>query len=322
MIGRRAMLAGLAAAPTAAAVQPGVIAYAPTGRLFPVNGTRLWVDDSGPPDAPTTLYIHGGPGAGALDFETYMKPALAGRARLVSVDQRGVLRSDPIPDGTALTMAQMVDDLEALRRVLRIDRWQVVGHSVGGTIALRYALAHPDRVTRLTLENPAYDVGLGFRWLLAAAAQILIGIDVDAAVEAQRLADPATSLDAKFVAAMTTALGALRARREDLYVAQSRHRGMFSRLAAGSGLPEERWKQGARPGMALLHAADCFTPMVDRVAEIGAPILLVRGSGDHVVDPLQIAAVRKAGGRIEQVDGAGHFVHVEQPERFAQLLLS
>lgn len=292
------------------------------GQLVTVNGNRLWVDDSGPRDAPVVIYMHGGPGIGALEFEAYMKPALAGRVRLISVDQRGALRSDPIKAGAPMNAADIVADFEALRVILAIDRWQVVGHSFGGTFALRYALMHPDRVTRLTFECPAYDASSAVRWLTASAAQLLNGIAVDAALEAVRLADPATPIDAAYIASMERTMAALGSRRQDLYVAQARHRDMFSRLAAIAGLTDARWEQGAVPGRALLHSDDFFAPMLSRVKEIRTPMLLVRGSSDHACSPAEIAAVVGAGGKLVTVPDAGHFVHVEQPQALADLIAS
>ena len=157
------------------------------GRPIDVGDTCIWVDDSGPRDAPALLYVHGGPGVGALEFEAYMKPALVGRVRLVSVDQRGALRSDPLAAGTKVSAQQVVDDFEAVRRELGIAQWQVLGHSFGGHFAMRYALQYPERVTRLSLENPAYDVASSSHWLCASGAQLLIDIDPVAAREANRL---------------------------------------------------------------------------------------------------------------------------------------
>lgn len=176
-------MAGLFAAPLLHSTA-GLAAAPASGSLILVNGTRLWVDQSGPRNAPVVVYMHGGPGAGTLDFEDSMKPVLAGRGRLISVDQRGVLRSDPI----SKTAKVIVADFEALRIKLGIDRWQVVGHSFGGTIALHYALAHPSRVICLTLECPAYDAASSLHWLSAATAQLLNGVDPASASTANRLA--------------------------------------------------------------------------------------------------------------------------------------
>jgi proline iminopeptidase len=283
------------------------------GKLLPINGTKLWVADVGPRAAPVLLYIHGGPGVGSLDFEHYMLPHLAGRVRLVSVDQRGVLRSDPITTGTQVTVEQLIADFETIRTTLSIPRWQVLGHSFGGMVALRYALAHPARIERLILECPSIDLASSFRWLSAAAAQALNGRDTAAAARASNLADPSRPFDDGFIAEMDEVLRALGPRRQDLYVYAPANRDIFSRLAAQAGLPEERWQQGAIPGKSLLAQPSTRMPMLGKVSAWRGPLLLVRGEGDHVTSPQELLAVERARGRIVTVPKAGHFIHVEAP---------
>jgi proline iminopeptidase len=128
---RRTFVTGLATGAAIAALP----ARAATGggALMQIGTHRLWVDDSGPRTAPPLLYIHGGPGVGALEFEHYMKPVLGSAFRLISVDQRGVLRSDPIPKGERVTIDDLIADFEQVRVKLGIERWQILGHSFGGT---------------------------------------------------------------------------------------------------------------------------------------------------------------------------------------------
>lgn len=249
-----------------------------------------------------------------------MKPVLAGRARVVIVDQRGVLRSDPIAADDAVTVADTVADFEGIRKALGIQKWQVVGHSFGGNFAMHYAIDHPDSVTRLTLENPAYDVPSSSHWLAASAAQQLNGEFPEAAVEANRLAQASTPVDFDFFTKLGETMGVLGEHRQDLYVAQDKNRDMFSRLAATAGLPDERWEQGQIPGLAMLRAADFVAPMLNRVADVSVPMLLVRGDADHATSPDEIAALLDAGATMTTVENAGHFIHVEEPAKFAEIL--
>ena len=60
--------------------------------------------------------------------------------------------------------------------------------------------------------------------------------------------------------------------------------------------------------------------MLSSIALWKKPLLLVRGDGDHVTSPQELAAIKKAGGKIVTVPDAGHFVHVEQPAVLADLI--
>ncbi|MES3082728.1 alpha/beta fold hydrolase [Sphingomonas faeni] len=250
MIDRRLMIGGLMASGAMSAVASKAAGRTSTGRLMSVRGTRLWVDDSGPRNAPALVYMHGGPGVGALDFETYMKPVLADRIRLISIDQRGVLRSDALAKDLKVSPEDIVADFEDVRKQLGVERWQVLGHSFGGLLAVRYALAHPARVTRLSLENPAYDATATSHWLAAAAAQALNGIAPEAAVTADRLANPTTVVDASFFDKLGSVMAALGPRRQDLFIAQSKKpRHVFT---LGQGIRLDRRSlgtgTGSRPG--------------------------------------------------------------------------
>ncbi|WP_336500624.1 alpha/beta fold hydrolase [Microbacterium paraoxydans] len=100
------------------------------------------------------VFLHGGPGSGSSDFfRTFFDPTLH---HAVTFDQRGCGRSTPsvVDDLATLplnTTQTLVEDIEALREHLGIDRWIVVGLSWGATLALAYAEHHPERVTGLVL---------------------------------------------------------------------------------------------------------------------------------------------------------------------------
>lgn len=101
------------------------------------------------------LVVNGGPGWSS-DHMLPVAERLAGSWRVILFDQRGTGGSAlEVADSTTVTMSAMVEDMEALRRHLGIERWVVFGHSFGGMLALAYAAAHPERVAALVLSAPA-----------------------------------------------------------------------------------------------------------------------------------------------------------------------
>ena len=140
-----------------------------------VNGTRMFVDDRGGPGAPALLYIHGGPGQGCYDFMRSQGDLLARRLRVVGVDQRGTLRSDPLPAAPALTADLLIADFEALRAKLRIEAWAILGHSAGGMYALRYVTSHIGAVRAVIFDCPCWDADLADRHRLPVVARRLRG---------------------------------------------------------------------------------------------------------------------------------------------------
>jgi proline iminopeptidase len=112
---------------------------------------RVYWEESGNPDGTPVLFLHGGPGAGATPaHRRFFDPT---GFRVVIFDQRGSGRSTPHGDVTNNTTADLVADIEALRRLRKIERWVVFGGSWGSTLALAYAQAHPDRVSGLVLRG-------------------------------------------------------------------------------------------------------------------------------------------------------------------------
>ena len=141
--------------------------------LVEIADTRLFVDDRGEPGAPPLLFIHGGPGQGCYDFMHAQGDLLARSLRVIAVDQRGVLRSDPLPAEPPLTRELLVSDFEALRARLGIAAWAVLGHSAGGGYALRYVTSHPQAVQSVIFDCPGWDADLTERYRLPEIARRL-----------------------------------------------------------------------------------------------------------------------------------------------------
>src|SRR5689334_25334865 len=78
---------------------------------------------------------------------------LADSYRLVYYDQRGRGRSRGELRLDEIGIERYVEDLDGVRRHLRLDTVAILGHSWGGFVAMHYALAHPERVSDLILLN-------------------------------------------------------------------------------------------------------------------------------------------------------------------------
>jgi 4,5:9,10-diseco-3-hydroxy-5,9,17-trioxoandrosta-1(10),2-diene-4-oate hydrolase len=132
------------------------IDYASTGRTADAAGSRLHYHEAGD-GSPTVLLHGGGPGASAWSNFGRNLPVFAGRFRTLMVDLPGYGGSaPPPPTGHYFTVA--ADALAALLDTLGIARVHLVGNSLGGGVAVRFALRHPDRADRLVLMAPG---GLG-----------------------------------------------------------------------------------------------------------------------------------------------------------------
>ncbi len=115
------------------------------------TGHRIYVEQCGNPTGIPVIVLHGGPGGGCSPaMRRYFDPAVY---RIVLFDQRGCGRSRPHASVTDNTTWHLVKDIETIRRTLGIDQWIAFGGSWGATLALIYAITHPDRVARLILRG-------------------------------------------------------------------------------------------------------------------------------------------------------------------------
>jgi proline iminopeptidase len=122
-----------------------------TGRLRVSDVHELYFEESGNPEGKPVVFLHGGPGGGTEPKQRrFFDPATY---RIVLFDQRGCGLSTPFASLEDNTTWHLVDDVERLRRELKIQRWQVFGGSWGSSLALAYAEKHPDRVTELVLRG-------------------------------------------------------------------------------------------------------------------------------------------------------------------------
>jgi proline iminopeptidase len=118
------------------------------------DGCRLWTAETG--HGVPLIACHGGPGL--WDMFGSLADQLADQVRVIRWDQRGCGRSQR---RGPYSVARSVADLDAVRAGYGLDRTAVLGHSWGATLALRYALDHPGRVSALIYVS---GTGLGWAW--------------------------------------------------------------------------------------------------------------------------------------------------------------
>ncbi|WP_229403572.1 alpha/beta fold hydrolase [Micromonospora okii] len=129
-----------------------------------VNGLRLWYEVHGA-GRPLVL-LHGG--YGAVETFASILPALAERRRVVGVDLQGHGRTPDVD--RPLRYESMADDVAALIRHLDLGETDVLGYSLGGGVALRLAVQHPEVVRRLVVVSAPFRRRGWYPEVLAAMA--------------------------------------------------------------------------------------------------------------------------------------------------------
>jgi len=125
----------------------------PAGKYAEVNGAKLWYESEGSGDP--VILVSGGPGDSHAVFHPFFS-RLAARNRVIYYDAFGVGRSDRAKSAAEYHFSRDVDDLETLRKTLRLGAITVFGHSYGGMVAQALAIKYPSSVKRLILMGTFY----------------------------------------------------------------------------------------------------------------------------------------------------------------------
>jgi proline iminopeptidase len=122
-----------------------------SGWLKADAGHEIYYEECGNPHGRPCVILHGGPG-GAINptMRRFFDPA---KWRMALFDQRGCGKSRPNASLEDNTTWALIRDIERLREQLGVEKWCVFGGSWGSTLALAYAITHPERVESLVLRG-------------------------------------------------------------------------------------------------------------------------------------------------------------------------
>ncbi len=140
-------------------------------KMLKVDETHtIYYEESGNPQGVPVVFLHGGPGCGtSVSGRQYFDPEFY---RIILFDQRGSGKSTPHACLENNDTWHIIDDMEKIREDLSIDKLLVFGGSWGSTLALCYAIKHPERVLGLVLRG----IFLGRRedilWIISRRSSI------------------------------------------------------------------------------------------------------------------------------------------------------
>ncbi|BAQ49934.1 MULTISPECIES: alpha/beta fold hydrolase [Methylobacterium] len=140
------------------------IAATTTYHRVAVDGVGIFYREAGPRDAPTILLLHGYPSS-SRQWDTLL-PLLADRYHLIAPDYPGFGQSDaPSPAQYAYTFDNLAATMAGLVAHLGLERYTLFMQDYGGPVGFRMAMARPERVSALIIQNAnAYTEGLGAKW--------------------------------------------------------------------------------------------------------------------------------------------------------------
>ena len=275
------------------------------GRTIETNGIRLHVMVGGPSDGPLALLLHGFPEFW-YGWRHQIGPLLEAGFRVVVPDQRGYNTSDKPPHLEDFTRDVLARDVVGLLDAFGAERATLIGHDWGGMVAWWVALQHARRVERLVALNIPHPVV--FARALRGARQLLRSWYI-MLFQLPRLPEVVLTLrDHAILVGLLrryTRPGALTD--DDLL----RYRRAFGQPGAVTAM------------LGWYRAAVQLKPERLRTREVEAPTLVIWGRDDPALgwEMAEPSTRFCRDGRAVVLEGAGHFVALDAPERVNRLLL-
>lgn len=271
-------------------------ALPPLGRFVEVGGTRIHYLEQGV--GPTLLLIHG-LGGSMRNFTHSVVDRLSGEFRVVVMDRPGSGESTRDPRACA-RLGSQAETVSAFIRALGLDRPVLVGHSLGGAVALAVALDYAGQVRGLALVAPLANMQ---ETVPPVFEKLLINSRTLRRLAAWTVATPASILG--------------RARVLDTLFGPDPVPPDFA--TAGGGLLGLRPKSFCAASEDLVALRDELPAVVERYPELRLPVGILYGTGDRVLDHRLhgIAVASKINGaELELIEG-GHMLPLTAPDLVA-----
>jgi proline iminopeptidase len=272
-------------------------AHEEKGEMFDGPGGKFYYEVTGSGSGTPLIVVNGGPGFDHtyLHIATAWEP-LAKNRRVIFYDQRGVGRSAPLKQGQSCTLADQMDDLEALRAHLGYEKIDLLGHSWGGYLSMAYAARHPERISHLMIVDSAApkfsDTIFLFNQVFPQTTE-----RQDAFAFADELGDKAAS-DASIHEYLTMLFYSPEKR--DIFVAQM-----------GPGVFNKKVNQAVASDLARFD-------LNPEIRKFHFPVMVITGQFDMNVAPLVAYKIHEAipGSRFVVFERSGHIPFYEEPEAF------
>lgn len=276
--------------------------FPPIGRFVTVAGRRVHCVRRGASSDTPIVLIHGASG-NVLDWELSILPELAQQHDVIALDRPGFGYSDALPDhGWKLT--DQIAHMRAALHQMGVTRFLLVGHSYGGSLAMRWGLDHPNDLSGVVLISaPVMDWGgggIGLHYHLGGRA--VIG-DVLAQV-ARLLASDAY---------LRTALG-------EVFAPQVPDARYFAEGGAQLSLRPRTFRTNSAMMLRLYRQ---MVEQAKRNADLSVPLQIIHGDADTIVPHFIHAEVLArmypdAGNTL--MPGIGHMPHHAEPQAVIEVI--
>jgi len=267
-----------------------------------INGTNLFVNIRG--QGEYLLVLHGGPGLNHAYFLPYLN-ALEKNFKVVYYDQRACGKSS-IPSPDSISMKFFVEDMEAIRKNLKVDKLNVLAHSWGAVLAAHYTLAYPNRIQKLILSNPS-----------------MFSREYDE--EASKLIKKNSTREDSLAQAQLMAGGNLNSEKYEKLFLLSFKPSAFNKANVSKinlDLPANFGEANNILFGALMKDPSLNANLYDSLKAFQFPVLIIHGKADVIpMSAIERLKTTLPQANLEIFQQSGHFPFVEETDRFNTVVL-
>jgi proline iminopeptidase len=266
------------------------------------------------------MIVHGGPGASHDYFLPYLLPLMR-TSRLVFIDERGSGKSSKIEDAKQYTIANMVEDIEAVRQALGLGKISLLGHSFGGALVQAYAFKYQKNLSHLILGSTFAST----KELNQALAKMKAEMDPKErdrvnALEAAGLFGKGEIWEhgrySEEYAKLAWGKGYFP------YIYQNRPDPSYDPLSSNTGTAWDVYREmWGSDGEFIVDGNLQEVEYVGQLSQIKVPTLIIVGDHDES-DPRMSQEMHKkiAGSQLVILPKSGHMTFVDQPEQFLRVV--
>jgi proline iminopeptidase len=265
-----------------------------------LNGTELFLSIKGKGE--TIIILHGGPGLNHSYFKPHLDE-LEKKFRVVYYDQRASGQS-ATPSSDSISTQYFVEDLEAIRNFLKLEKVNIVAHSWGAVLFTNYAIKYPQRINKVMLVSPA---------------MLSREYDQEAAANGKARAIPQDSIDR----AEIMSKGNLQVADYAKILKVSFKASAYDRNAMENlniNLPENFLDASRALFTGLMKDPTASANLYDSLTKFNFPLLIVHGQAD-ILPASSIERMRKnlPLGSLMIFEKSGHFPFIEENKKFIAL---
>jgi proline iminopeptidase len=294
------------------------------GDYYEINGKDIYTEILGEDSSPVLLFIHGGPGGiGVADFIQYQGDRLSKNFKVIAPEQRGVWRSELILDKEHISLEDIIEDFEELRKKLHINKWSLLSHSFGGYLAVLYANLYPDSIEYMIYECPSFDFALSERSMLKAAANEMVKLENPILAEEYFKALEDITDYKEINKLLMKALNELEENYNN-FMWFGNDKQIIEKIARTTKDGGSLWRKSTNTRMKLLKDWRVYNDVFTELSNINKPSLLIKGKYDPITCEIQTQEFmnRVQDKQVIIFDFSGHYVRIEEPDKYCEVITS